>query len=113
MRNILENILTDLINQYWSYSDEQIDTILFFGGIEIKEQIGRINDLKVVIYSNDHDPPHFHVISNDHKIDVKFKIENCELISGALDSKSLRRIKAFYEADKTKTVMEKIWNKRN
>ena len=113
MNEILAKILTDLINQYWSYTDQQIDVMLQIKGYEIKEKVGRINDLNVIIYSNDHNPPHFHVISNDKKIDAKFTIENCEKISGELNSKQLRKIRAFYESPKTQILMEKILNKKN
>ena len=47
------------------------------------------------------------------KINAKFKIENCELISGELSSKEIKKIIAFYNSPKTKIIMEKIWNKKN
>lgn len=59
---MLQKMLTELINQYLSYSDEQIETVLFFCGIEIKQRVFKIDDLRIEIYSNDHTPPHFHVI---------------------------------------------------
>lgn len=31
---------------------------------EIKQQMGRINGLKIEMYHNDHNPPHFHVKTN-------------------------------------------------
>ncbi|CDN74012.1 conserved hypothetical protein [Elizabethkingia anophelis] len=53
-------------------------------GYEIKLHIVSINELEVVIYSNDHNPPHFHVISKDKSINTKFTIKKCEQISGKL-----------------------------
>ena len=73
MEVIFNKILTDILNQFWSYSDEQIDIFLKIEGLETKEKLGKINDLNVIIYSNDHNPPHFHVISNDKKINAKLK----------------------------------------
>ena len=113
MEEIIEKVLTQLLNQYWSYSDQQIEVMLRIPGFEIKEKVGSINDLNIIIYSNDHNPPHFHVISKDKSIDVKFTIKNCELISGDLNSKNMKKVLAFYNSPKTKIIMEKIWDKKN
>lgn len=78
-----------------------------------KERVATIEDLKVIIYSNDHNPPHFHVKTKNLNIDAKFKIEDCELISGEIGSKDLKKIKAFYLSPKGKMVLELVWNKRN
>ena len=66
-----------------------------------KERVATIDDLQVIIYSNDHNPPHFHVRTKNLKIDAKFKIEDCELISGEIGAKELKKIKAFYLTDVT------------
>ena len=67
--------------------------------------------MEIRIHSNDHDPPHFHVVTKDVKINAKFKIENCEIISGEISSK-LKRIKVFYNSRKGKLILESIWDKR-
>ncbi|WP_175545845.1 DUF4160 domain-containing protein [Sinomicrobium oceani] len=51
--------------------------------------------MQVIIYSNDHNPPHFHVKIKDLKIDAKFRIGDCELINGEISSKDLKKIKGF------------------
>lgn len=101
------------MNQYWSYTDEQIDTIIHFGDMVIKERVMNVGYLHVEIFSRDHNPPHFHVFSKDKKVNVKFTIENCELISGEIDAKSLKKIRTAYRSEKGKILMEKMWNKRN
>jgi len=111
--NILERILEDLLRGYMELSESEINLLLEQPNKSLKERIGTVNDMKVIIYSNDHNPPHFHVISKDYSINAKFLIENCELISGDIKSKDLKKIKAFYSSPKTKLVMEKIWNKKN
>ena len=111
--NILEKILADLLLNYMELSEVEIDFLLQNSDYNSKERITTIKNLKVIIYSNDHNPPHFHVISNDYNINAKFLIENEELLSGEMKSKDLKRIKAFYESPKIKMVMEKIWNKKN
>jgi hypothetical protein len=77
-----------------------------------KERVATIDDLQVIIYSNDHNPPHFYVKTKNLEIDAKFTIEHCELIGGEIGSKDLRKIEAFYLSPKGKIVLDLIWNKR-
>jgi len=105
-------IFSDLLNRYWQYSDEVIEVMLEIDGYEIKQLVEKLDDLIVVIYTNDHNPPHFHVVNKGKTINAKFKIENGEQLTGELTSKQLKRIKAFYQSPKVKPLMEKIWNKR-
>lgn len=77
-----------------------------------KERIATIKNMQIIIYSNDHDPPHFHVKSKDKSINAKFTIENCEYISGSISSKDIKRIKLFHSDIKTQIVMKKIWDKK-
>lgn len=78
----------------------------------IKERVATIRNMKIVIYSNDHEPPHFHVLSNDKSINAKFNLRNCSLISGEITSKDIKRIEAFHNDIKTQMVLEMIWNKK-
>jgi len=112
-KNILETVLEDLLLNYMEFSEHEIDFLLENSDYNSKERIKTIKNLRVIIYSNDHNPPHFHVVSKDYKINAKFLIENGELISGDIKSKDLKRIKAFYESPKTKIIMKMIWNKKN
>jgi hypothetical protein len=111
--NILEKILESLLQNYMELTESEIDLLLQQPNIKSKERLATIKNLKVIIYSNDHNPPHFHVISKDYSINAKFLIENGELLSGEMKSKDLKRIKAFYSSPKTKLVMDKIWSKKN
>lgn len=113
MDNILERILADILRPYLEMEESQIDQLLLHPNLVIKDLVKKINDLKVIIYSNDHNPPHFHVISNDHKVNAKFLIENGEYLSGEISAKNLKVIKAFYQSPKTKILLETIWNKKS
>lgn len=113
MEEVYGKIFSDLINKYFGYSDEVIDVMLKIPGYEIKQLVEKLDDLQVVIYSNDHNPPHFHVVNKEKTINAKFKIEDGELISGILTSKQLKKVKAFYQSPRVKPYMDKIWNKRN
>lgn len=110
--NIMEKILKDLLLYYLGLDDIQLDKHLKEANLATKERVESINDLNILIYSNDHNPPHFHVKSKDLKIDAKFTIKNCELMSGEISSKYLKRIKAFYNSPKGQIVLQKIWDKR-
>jgi hypothetical protein len=110
--DIMERILTDLLTYFLGLDDISLEKHLKEYNFATKERVETINDLQVIIYSNDHNPPHFHVKSKDLKIDAKFSIEKCELLSGEINSKNMKKIFAFYQSSKGKLVLEKIWNKR-
>lgn len=110
--DIMEKILTDLLSYYLGLDDTSLEKHLKQVNLATKERVQKIDNLEVVIYSNDHIPPHFHVKSRDLKIDAKFSIEKCELLSGEINSKNLKKINAFYQSPKGKLVMETIWKKK-
>jgi hypothetical protein len=110
--NILEKVLTDILQTYMNYDDSVIEELLIEPNLVKKERVGKIDGLEVIIYTNDHNPPHFHVKSRGKNIDAKFLIETGEYISGEIDSKNLKRIQAYYNSPKTKIVMQIIWSKR-
>lgn len=109
---IMQRVLTDLLKYYLALADDSLEVYLKKTDNATKERVATIDDLQVIIYSNDHNPPHFHVKTKNLQIDAKFKIENCELISGEISSKYLKKINIFYLSSKGKMVLESIWNKR-
>lgn len=109
--NILELVLQDLLQYYLSLDEEEVDKLLMLPGVKAKERITTADDLQVIIYFNDHSPPHFNVKTRDHRIDAKFKIENCELLGSSIGTKDLKKIQAFYLSAKGKMVLEAIWQK--
>ncbi|WP_353159336.1 DUF4160 domain-containing protein [Myroides odoratus] len=113
MNNIFEKIIIEELGYFLTLNDSDLEKILINSGYKSKERITTLDDLQVIIYSNDHNPPHFHVKTKDLKIDAKFTIEHCELLSGNLSSKNLKKIKAFHSSPKGKILMEAIWNKKS
>mgnify|MGYP002640172137 CR=1 FL=1 len=109
---IMERVLKDLLKYYLGLNDYSLELHLKEVNTATKERVASIDDLQVIIYSNDHTPPHFHVKAKNLRIDAKFKIEDCELISGEISTKDLKKIKAFYLSPKGKIVLNLIWNKR-
>ena len=74
--------------------------------IELRKLVDKVNDLKIEIYSNEHNPPHFHVKSNE--FNASFNLLTCELISGTIDSKNIKKIEFYYSRHKDQLI--KIWN---
>lgn len=109
--DILIKILEDELLIYLNYDDETINFLLEHPSVSIKERIGTVKDMKIIVYPNDHQPPHFHVKSNDHQIDAKFLIENCELIKGEISARNRKCIEAFWISEKGKIILERVWKK--
>ncbi|MBI2415793.1 MAG: DUF4160 domain-containing protein [Candidatus Kerfeldbacteria bacterium] len=76
---------------------------------EIKELVGQKNSLKFYIYPEDHNPPHFHVISQNGDVDVSFKIEDGKFLRGKAKRKfDLKKIQYFY--DQYRPELQSKWN---
>lgn len=105
-----EKILTPILERVFSFNfdDDSPDNIY----LDRKERVGTTHNMTIHIYSNDHNPPHFHVFSKDKEVDAKFTIDSCELISGKISSKDLKKIQKFYSHPKVFLSMKAIWNKR-
>lgn len=110
-KDILNKAFVDTLKIYLGYDDATIDFLLSNPNFADKERVKTIEHLEVIIYPNDHNPPHFHVKSKDLKIDAKFLIETGELYKGEISSKDKKKIKAFYESPKGKILLELIWRK--
>lgn len=107
--DIFNKILADLLDFYMVQDPEELDNIASKG--IIKEEVDRVRSMSVIIYPNDHNPPHFHVKSKNGDVDAKFKIDDGEYISGTISGKDLKRIKAFYNSDKAQIALKTVWNK--
>ena len=105
---IEEKILSSILDYFMSIID--IDNHI--DNSRIKERIDTIGKMQIIIYSNDHEPPHFHVKSKDNKIDAKFTIKDCIYLSREIGTKDIKRIQIFHKDIKTQTILEKIWNKK-
>ncbi len=99
------NFLNQLLNKYINntvYHEE-------FGIYFVKKQVERIRNMKIEIYSNDHNPPHFHVKSNDKTINAVFSLKDCSLLKGTIRGKDKKRIEAFFKDQKIQIIMQKMW----
>ena len=57
----MEKILLDLLSYYLGLTDDSLEKHIKTANLATKERIERINDLDIIIYTSDHNPPHFHV----------------------------------------------------
>src|SRR5690606_18679641 len=109
--DILERIVADTLRIYLGYDDRTIEVLLDNPNYADKKRVETIEHLEVLIHSNDHLPPHFHVQSNDLRINAKFSIETGEYLSGSIRPKDIKKIKAFYQSSKGKIVLQTVWKK--
>lgn len=109
---ILERALTPILESYMNIDFDFENKSLLIHNIETKERVAILKNMKIIIHSKDHNPPHFHVISNDKTIDAKFTIDTCELLSGTIKAKDIKKIEAFHKHPKTAIIMKIIWDKR-
>lgn len=76
--------------------------------VEQRYLVGRINHLFFVIRLNDHNPPHFHVLSKDRNIDASFRISDGSKWRGKISQKDGYRVRYFYETNRDNLI--KYWN---
>lgn len=107
--DIFNKILSDLLDFYMTQTPEELNQIQEKG--LIKEEVDRVRHMSVIIYPNDHNPPHFHVKSKNGDVDAKFRIDNGEYISGTISGKDLKRMNAFYRSEKAQIALKAVWNK--
>jgi len=71
--------------------------------------IVKIGNIKIRIFADDHNPPHFHIVTPDYKISVC--IDNFEILIGHMDRRSFEI--AMKWATKNKGVLINEWKRLN
>ena len=74
--------------------------------IEAKQEVDRLDGLKIEIFPNEHPPPHFHVTSPNIK--ASFDIQSCKLLKGHICGSDRKKIEFWFSHSKSKLV--EIWN---
>ncbi|MBB1276329.1 DUF4160 domain-containing protein [Pseudoalteromonas sp. SR43-3] len=77
--------------------------------IEMKHLVERLGSLKIEIYSDEHPPPHFHVITPNSK--ASFRLDNCELLEGNLPNKYKRKVEYWFYEKNAKKALISFWDK--
>ncbi len=75
--------------------------------VETRVRVDTINGYKIEIYSDEHSPPHFHIIKNNKKL-ASYTIHDCKKLSGNLPTKLEKKVLFFHECSKEKLI--KFWN---
>ncbi len=65
-----------------------------------------VDGVKIELYYNDHNPPHFHARIAEH--DAIISIEMAEILHGTLPSNKISFIKKW--AEENRTTLQAIWN---
>lgn len=72
----------------------------------VRHLVAKVGNLKIVVYPNDHMPPHFHIRSPG--IDAALRIDNCELIAGELSSQQTALIRRWHRS--FRGLLEDRWS---
>jgi hypothetical protein len=99
----LELLLNKMINNTIVHEDGLV--------LEIKQLVERVRNLKIHIYSNEHNPPHFHVVSNCKTINAVFDLRTGVFLKGEINGKDERRVEYYHSQVKEKLI--EYWNKNN
>ena len=67
--------------------------------------IAIIDGIRILMYLNDHSPPHFHVRFGDMK--GKFDVATGELMAGTLDRRTIRKVQQWTELNRN--LLMKHW----
>jgi len=71
--------------------------------------IMRIGKIKIRIFANDHNPPHFHISTPERKVSVR--IADFTILAGNLNRRDFE--KAIKWASENKNVLENEWERLN
>lgn len=71
--------------------------------------IARIGNILIRIFADDHNPPHFHVVTPEHEVIVL--IADLSVQAGTIDRRSLDA--ALEWAASNRKVLEDEWNRLN
>lgn len=94
----LSKILNSLMSMTIVHEDGRV--------YESRKLIDRVEGMKIEIYPNDHNPPHFHV--RGPEVDAKFSIEDGSHLKGGISRNQLKKIQYFYQRMRPHLIRE--WN---
>ena len=70
-------------------------------------QVKDFRFFQIYIYFDDEGAPHFHVIETEMK--AKVRIDDAEVIAGALSVRAARRIRRWYRDENPREFLMKKW----
>ena len=72
----------------------------------IKQQVGRVNGLKIEVFAKEHPPPHFHISGGD--IDATFSLVDCTHLHGRISGREEALVKWWYQ--RSRSTLVRAWN---
>jgi len=76
--------------------------------VEARELVDRINGIKIEIYSNEHPPPHFHIITQGSR--ASLRLDNGDILENSgFSGKQIRTVQAWFLKSKDKLI--EVWNR--
>jgi hypothetical protein len=88
--------MADLLKIHLDSTDVAPDGSVYL----VKRRIVSVGGLDVYVYPQDHEPPHFHVVSKQRKIDARFHLQTVKLLSmkhGTIRQKEVKQVQDFFE----------------
>lgn len=71
--------------------------------------IGITNGIKIQVFADDHNPPHFHAVIAEYEVLVR--IDNLEILRGVMRRGDLNKVRTW--ADAHRRELEDEWNRLN
>ncbi|MDB5523696.1 MAG: hypothetical protein JWM58_1459 [Rhizobium sp.] len=71
----------------------------------------RFGNVKLHIYADDHNPPHFHVSTPDH--DALIQISDLSVLQGQITKRNLDTVIDWASVDENKKALEDEWKRLN
>ena len=72
--------------------------------------VDRVGRLTIQIFPQDHAPAHFHVVFG-HEVSAKFRLDNCDFISGTINNRDLKKVRCWYESLGASQKLDEVWRK--
>jgi Domain of unknown function (DUF4160) len=100
----LDDLISELERELGKYLDRAVidqdgNVREFF----TKAFVGQIRDLRIELrpVGKEHNPPHFHVISQQRNMNASFTLNGCDLLVGNATEKDVKAIKSFFQKNPT------------
>lgn len=72
----------------------------------IRQQVGRVNGLKIEVFAKEHPPPHFHISGGG--IDATFSLVDCTHLHGRISGREEALVKWWYQ--RSRSTLVRAWN---
>ncbi|MDO1581535.1 DUF4160 domain-containing protein [Rhizobium oryzicola] len=73
--------------------------------------IVRLGNLKIHVFSDDHNPPHFHVSTPDH--DALIRLSDLTVLQGQITRRDLEKVLQWASQEENRLRLVSEWNRLN